>query len=685
MAVNLDKETEDTIDETTIQPLSKSNRILSLESLGTFSEQLTSTPGKKSVRTPSGSASFSPINLTRKAFSPSKDKTFGVIDKKKKQELLQKSKSVGKSCEHGNGNQRRLSDYAITVKQSTMCDADKSLFGDTPEQTQLHDQTTTVNHDESNQQTASCETVGASFDMELKERKRKIISNSNSPIAMHTDQTGVDAALQIDESGGVISDLPQKRYKTDQEEVTTKFIQLLEQIMERTQGKENLQVIDLRTVHGMLQSVSSEIEGIKHAPTPDLELFKTSLKKEVEEDVNKIVNIQEEEIAKLRSELDQVKKRAQLSEEVIKYNALVMNDVTKRLDNVELNNVKRMAILSGVTTSTKKHECKQEVIELFQKYLYEQADIDDVYHMGSKEPRPIVITFSSVSAKEKIFAVKTRLKTAKDDTQADIYLNHYITSAENDKRKRERQIISENKKKEGEEKLEIEKVKGGIKIGETFYKKAVETPKPTDLLGFSSADLDRILKFPTLKGPEVKKGDNIIIAYSIDTDRIQHVRDAYYKVRLMHASARHVVCAYNLPASTTLPDVHLLKDYCDDEDIGVGNFMLGKMKANNITHKAVFLVRYCGKMKLGEDRFPCYLQAFQALLSQKPINAITRKQQSLKEESGYNNSSAVGNASPRRGRGRGRGRGGGASPRGGAHWSSQTTMKKTYAEATSPK
>ena len=56
------------------------------------------------------------------------------------------------------------------------------------------------------------------------------------------------------------------------------------------------------------------------------------------------------------------------------------------------------------------------------------------------------------------------------------------------------------------------------------------------------------------------------------------------------------------------------------------------MKRHRVTHKAIYVVRYCSKIKLGEDRFKCYLKAATALVEQKPINGVTKKQQSLAEK-----------------------------------------------------
>ena len=145
--------------------------------------------------------------------------------------------------------------------------------------------------------------------------------------------------------------------------------------------------------------------------------------------------------------------------------------------------------------------------------------------------------------------------------------------------------------------------------------------------------------------------------YCIDTDNIQTVREAYFKVRLLHAKAKHIVCAYNLPAAASKQ--HLYQDYCDDGDHGVGAILLEAMKKSKVTHKAYFIVRHCGKDKLNKERFTAYLKAAQQLTLSKPKNIFLGIEQALdvepvtgpeKQQSGSSGFRAISN----RGRGRGR-------------------------------
>ena len=97
------------------------------------------------------------------------------------------------------------------------------------------------------------------------------------------------------------------------------------------------------------------------------------------------------------------------------------------------------------------------------------------------------------------------------------------------------------------------------------------------------------------------------------------------KIRLLHAPARHIVCAYSLPGKPE--ESHHLKDSCDDDENGAGSTLLRAMTESEIDCKAFFIVRYCGEAKLGADRLGMYVKAAERLLKQKPKNKILDKNQ----------------------------------------------------------
>ena len=157
--------------------------------------------------------------------------------------------------------------------------------------------------------------------------------------------------------------------------------------------------------------------------------------------------------------------------------------------------------------------------------------------------------------------------------------------------------------------------------------KRVQAPTPGDLLQYTASELDDIMKIQTTKGPEVKIKDSAYIAFACDIkgDDYGTVRKTYLKIKLMHARARHVICAYNLMGPDEL--THNLKDSCDDQEYGAGSLLLKSMIDSRINGKAIYVVRYCGPEKLGQDRLKSYIKAADELLKMKPYNKITKEEQ----------------------------------------------------------
>ena len=132
-------------------------------------------------------------------------------------------------------------------------------------------------------------------------------------------------------------------------------------------------------------------------------------------------------------------------------------------------------------------------------------------------------------------------------------------------------------------------------------------------------------------------------------------------------------------------------DCCDDEDHGSALPILNLIQASEITFRAVYVVRKCGK-KLNEQRIPMYLQAAKEVLQKYPENSITKKvdrvntvDEGTADKFAKKTYAKVAASPPNyRGRGglRGRGRGNGGRQRGGRGGRSRRTEddipKRTY-------
>ena len=153
-----------------------------------------------------------------------------------------------------------------------------------------------------------------------------------------------------------------------------------------------------------------------------------------------------------------------------------------------------------------------------------------------------------------------------------------------------------------------------ITVDEEVYTKQITPPDPTKVLQIPLAELNRIVGTHVKAGPTLEYKENSFTTYSIDATTYQEVQTAYTKIRLDHAEARHIVCAWNVPQDK----FHLANDGCDDEEYGASLPLAKLLAENQITHRAIFIVRKCG-LKLQQDRIPCYTQLAHALIQKHTI------------------------------------------------------------------
>ena len=578
---------------------------------------------KQGSRTPSGSTILTPVSDIRKFYSP-------VGSKKEKFTNADQDESHDN---HVNNSQSSLTSRSLTREplREEKCPKSECVSAN---QSTVTKQTTPNSC--SNQVVPTKKTSNQRSNAVQSKKRRQSSENSencelltaNSLLYKQGLESTIPKELQLPSPQSPRSrhQKNQKRYKadmSDEEDMQTDAS--ISALLNEHGITESVTSIDVRTVLTMFHKLSADLTFCKTNN-------ETSIKAHVEQEVNVAFKNQEEKIEKLEREVEDLRKKAKLYEGAMQYNHQIIDDLAHRLDAVEFNNTKRSAVLTGLKTSKKKEEYRPKTLQFLQEKLQTEITIDDIYKLGSNDDSPIVLVFPTLAEKERVFQLKSKLKnTGKNEKSKEIYyINHFLPATENARRKRHRQIVSDNKRQEGINKVETEFVKGGLKVGSTTYKRKINPPNPTDLLNYSVRELDDILKVPTVKGPEVRKKDSVFTAYSICTDRIQQVRDAYFKIRLLHPAARHIICAYNLPCAPK--EQHLFKDACDDGEAGAGANLLHHMKHSNIHTLAYFVVRYCGEEKLGETRFDCYLRAAKALQAQKPVNTITQQIQQFKEK-----------------------------------------------------
>ena len=272
---------------------------------------------------------------------------------------------------------------------------------------------------------------------------------------------------------------------------------------------------------------------------------------------------------------------------------------------------------------------KIKEVEAFLDYeLRIQVPIEDVFTIGQGNPPQAVITFQNQQDKYLVLNNKERLKGVLNDQDKPIYINEHYPMALSEKKRREREIRAINKRLDTANKAEIEFEQGKMKINGAEYKKKIREPLPEDILSLDETEFNATLNMQISKPTKTQEKDSTFYAYTASVTTHQEIQKLYTKVRIMHAKARHVICAFNILGDEFYIDC----DGCDDQEYGASKNIVRLLQEQDITSRVIFVVRYCGEQKLNARRFEIYLEMAKLVIAQNPKNTITGQMQYANKE-----------------------------------------------------
>ena len=358
-----------------------------------------------------------------------------------------------------------------------------------------------------------------------------------------------------------------------------------------------------------------------------LEQVSANVSQQIKEEAQRIIE-EDDGINQVKKDVAYWKLKAETLSDVCGRMGMEIADLTTRIENLELNNSKKMVIISGLYVSGQKEHLIDELYDFFQTALQLNIKIEDAYFLGSITPKSIVITLQTVDDRKQIITAKPRLKNIKQQGRDNkIYINEYLPPTTNEKRRREREVIAMSRPENPEEEHQVSYTAEGLNIKGQVYKKKISVPTPRELVNISPEDLEKIFEMRTKRSADIERSRSIFTAYTAKVQTLQQVRNIYTKVRLVQPEARHVVCAYSLDH----PQPFFAQDYQDDQEPGAGRAILQFMDMNNIQNRVVIVARKYGGIRMGNERFQCYVQAAKEAIQADLPNAKLVTKQDLPE------------------------------------------------------
>ena len=215
--------------------------------------------------------------------------------------------------------------------------------------------------------------------------------------------------------------------------------------------------------------------------------------------VTEVMDKDFKQLTKVRADLALQKYRNQVLMEVCDNLNIELQDLNQRMENMELNNAKRMVIVSGLDPPSSK---KEDLIGFLEEFL--------AYLLGSS----VVIEFQNAYDKWAVMQRKTALKNYHSEVR--IYINDYVPITTQEKRRRERKIKIDIKENEDPQvrKLTVEYTKAGLTVQGRPYRKMINPPTPKDLVGLEVDDIDKLMQIKLKRSKEQMQDGSRFIAYT---------------------------------------------------------------------------------------------------------------------------------------------------------------------------
>ena len=303
----------------------------------------------------------------------------------------------------------------------------------------------------------------------------------------------------------------------------------------------------------------------------------------------------------------------------------IVSDVEGRVDKIELNNMRKSIVLFGLETTLNKNDCRKELVSFFKEEMSCEPNISDFFFLRRDTTSPMVIMFENLQEKSKVFNNLGRIKGLVNERDKPFFISHYLPPKMHEQKRREDEIFRENMQQDENDKINMERRSGKLYIESQPYGKKVKVPTIKEILALPAAEFNQSMEVNIVEGTPVKVEGNTFTGYAIDVNSFRDIEQAYIKLKVMKASARHIISAYRIPGIRTFET----EDYTDDQDYACGKALLDWMKQSDIRCKAFFVARETS-VKLGAQRFDNYIQAATNALMKAPINSINNIDQSSK-------------------------------------------------------
>ena len=240
--------------------------------------------------------------------------------------------------------------------------------------------------------------------------------------------------------------------------------------------------------------------------------------------------------------------------------------------------------------------------------IKEAIPISKAFRVGHENSTNIMFYLTKPGHKGVIYSHISNLKGVKNKNGEFFNLRESLPGAQNEKLRRAKDALYQNKLLPDHERLDLKIIKGVLHNSKKAVISKLSCPEVVDILQWNEekwVEMKHTYNSKVTEGIEVHVQTSTFQGFSAEIGSVDDANLLYEAVRAKHLDARHVVAVFRLPGS---PFVEY-QDGNDDGEHGAVRFLLNAMALNNIEHRIIFVTRRYDGMHIGASRFEGYLLA----------------------------------------------------------------------------
>ena len=243
-----------------------------------------------------------------------------------------------------------------------------------------------------------------------------------------------------------------------------------------------------------------------------------------------------------------------------------------------------------------------------------EIPIMSAHRIGTGKKRLLWFKITDPDDTSLIYQHMKNLKDRKNKFDEAYRINEQFTEGEREKRRRQNDILMDNRRTPASHQLTILKKKGELEINGELYQKAVEPPLIRDVIQIAKSKMEQLEELEVHHIGFKELNESIFYSYIANVESHAEVKLTYQKVKREHIGATHVMCAYRIFHA----NAPVYQDYSDDGEIGGASRILNVLKSVGAFNTVVFIVRYHEGPNLGPLRFDIITDLTQEAVAESP-------------------------------------------------------------------